>query len=617
MIFMDKREINMLVAAVQRVADKEVIVRDGAPRTDGKVIYVPMRDRRFIFDDIIGFGAHEAAHIRFKSFKNESLTFSIMPARPDIAGAILNVFEDARVEMLLREVYPGFSRDLDAVNARILDQYQLVEMLRCPIKSHELIDYLLKLISVFTVDGRSERLYRLADENGRFVNASHKIGDFWRVVVKGYEIVKKGRSLTASVVASKMVCDAMLKFFGDIAKKENDASDTTKKENDGVVDGDMNDGDVIDVVEENLATGKLSDEKVTWIGECREDEFNGLRGDPSEIKRSFAAIDKKSDVNIDEILKESKEAMDKLINEIKENMKKDVVNVANEYTTVRDYADVDVEIIRDANNIINYNRIYDSLEVYYNVTNENREQITEIRRMLLKIAKSNSIQAGMRSGIVNSRDLSRVAASRGRYDRPFMSPVKSKGARILIIVDESGSMYSDNIRVARNACIVLADAMKGTAIEYAIIGFSAVIGRSKIVEKVYKAFDEPPRPEKIGAIYISTMSSENRDGTSIESAVKRHLSRYNDNNVPIVIVISDGAPAHGGTLYMGKRGMDHTAKVVHELSSKYKMYAVSVDETGDKYLRSIYGKDRFVVVKLGNLMEQMIYLIRTIAQSIS
>lgn len=168
------------------------------------------------------------------------------------------------------------------------------------------------------------------------------------------------------------------------------------------------------------------------------------------------------------------------------------------------------------------------------------------------------------------------------------------------------------IHVAKKSTIILAEALKNTRIDFAVIGFSAFGGQNKIVEKIYKGFDEPVNPHKLGSIWVSETSPENRDGTSMLVA-RRHFSGI-QNKHPIMIIISDGEPYHGGTDYVGETAVTMTATAVNTVKQTARLFALSIDKRGDDYLERIYGKDRFFVVNDGrDVSRVLIYLVKTIA----
>ena len=179
---------------------------------------------------------------------------------------------------------------------------------------------------------------------------------------------------------------------------------------------------------------------------------------------------------------------------------------------------------------------------------------------------------------------------------------------------DDGEAHS-RIHLAKKSTIILAEALKNTRIDFAVIGFSAMGGQNKIVEKNYKAFNEPVNPHKMGSIWVSETSPENRDGTSMLVA-RRHFKAL-QNRCPIMIVISDGEPYHGGTDYVGETAVAMTSAAVNAVKQSVRLFALSIDKQGENYLERIYGKDHYFVVKQGcDVTRVLVFLVKSIAAAL-
>ncbi|MHA1727628.1 MAG: cobaltochelatase CobT-related protein, partial [Promethearchaeota archaeon] len=261
--------------------------------------------------------------------------------------------------------------------------------------------------------------------------------------------------------------------------------------------------------------------------------------------------------------------------------------------------------------------------------------IKRLQRNLSKLRHRIDFRRGTRRGIICRRDLIKVISSKGKFDRPFKIFQRKTGVKLLILIDESGSMMGDYVDaprtstdgcsdgyspifIAKRSAIILAEALKGTRVRFGVVGFSAVGKELKIVEKVYKRFDESINTESLGAIGISDFCFENRDGTSFSIAVKHHFKSM-QGDVPIMIIISDGVPWHAGTSYVGKNARDRTSQSVQALKQVgIKMFALSIDLHGDQYLKNIYGRRNYVVLKQPkDITEKLVNLVSNIAASLN
>ncbi len=173
------------------------------------------------------------------------------------------------------------------------------------------------------------------------------------------------------------------------------------------------------------------------------------------------------------------------------------------------------------------------------------------------------------------------------------------------------------IYIAKKSAIVLAEALKETRIDFGVIGFSAVGGKHVIVEKVYKTFTEDVNPRKLGSIWVSFESGENRDGTSFRNIARRHFKGI-QNRHPVMVVISDGEPHHGGTSYVEEVAEELTLEAVKELKQTVHMFAISIDYNGREYLKQIYGRDNYILLNdPREITDKLIYLVKNLAASLA
>ena len=89
--------------------DIRLIVDDGGPRTDGRVIYLPSLPREVTKEELETIRCyldHEAGHIVADSFKGHRMD-KIVREHGDKGGAILNALEDARIEHVMSTKFTG------------------------------------------------------------------------------------------------------------------------------------------------------------------------------------------------------------------------------------------------------------------------------------------------------------------------------------------------------------------------------------------------------------------------------------------------------------------------------------------------------------------------------
>ncbi len=263
------------------------------------------------------------------------------------------------------------------------------------------------------------------------------------------------------------------------------------------------------------------------------------------------------------------------------------------------------------------NKIKVPKDIYKEIVRKHHTLIHRLQSRFAGIKLKTGTCRGASKGRICNRDLPKVIASKGRFTKPFQYPKNKTGANLLLVIDESGSMNGAPIRSAREATIILSEALNNTRINFGVVGFSALRDREVIVEKVYKTLHEPLKPEKLGCIGIARKYIMNRDGSSFKGIAEHHLLTSETKNA-FMIIISDGCPSHGGTNYVDAVGIQKTKKAAYDLRSKgIKLFALSIDISGSNYLQTIYGKDGYMLIeKNKDIATKLIYFISKIVKSL-
>jgi hypothetical protein len=657
-------------------------ILDGIARTDGKKIWLPFKEKKFGYPDLIGIAAHEGSHVRFKSIFDPSIPEKVCPENPSLGFLVLNLFEDTRVDYLLKETYPGFWMELKALNKRIItDLMEKIAVMDANILSTDnAYDFLIK-ITYFLVQGQENLLLdpSMRNEDGKFKFAMKLLGEFWTEVKKALEYLYSYPTFHSTVIVASTFIEELKKFVDRVNEKNEDEGKSCEEcQGKGGMKGESSFHQRQDTTEEQRKETALEERKDTSkerhdknIKQALDNIFEGnhdteyLDDDDyydddtdddvsSYDERRFAEKKNVLNININSgipmsiVPKKSRSSLNKLknllekrcdINKIKEIMSKDIKIEKNDIITIvintkkRDHARykdlVKTEIMTEDNEKIKnfmfenagklkeLNNVNQPEVVYKDIVNKNKFLTSKLKKYFSVVRKRSTLERGTRSGIIYQRDLPRVIASKGIFNRPFMQPTSGKGAQLIILIDESGSMRGKNIEMARNAAIILAESLKDTRIKYAIVGFSAVSDKLEIAEKIYKRMDERPNPEKIGTIGLSNEFVQNRDGTSFLAAAKHHFEK-GSRDTRMMIVISDGIPCHNGTRYTENLAKKNTGEVINKLKQTTKMFALSIDQGNTNYLEKMYGKKQYIVLKnTTKLTEKLIFLVKVIAEGIA
>lgn len=196
---------------------------------------------------------------------------------------------------------------------------------------------------------------------------------------------------------------------------------------------------------------------------------------------------------------------------------------------------------------------------------EYRRSLDRVRRYIPAIAKIMKghcreyklIHRSMRSGLLDTNKL--VEAIQGVpavYIRE--GAVHTDKIVVGVLIDESGSMHGRRIDAARDAAVLINEALSNQAnVELFIYGHSGDIRYYKATEmNIYRERGYAPK-YSLGSVRAR---SENRDGVAIYETAKR--IRKFTKNPAILFILSDGAPAAYG--YGGATAMEHVRSCVQK-----------------------------------------------------
>ena len=194
------------------------------------------------------------------------------------------------------------------------------------------------------------------------------------------------------------------------------------------------------------------------------------------------------------------------------------------------------------------------------------ESLSRVKRYVPAIAKIMKghcreyklTHRSMRSGVLDTNKL--VEAVQGVpavYIRE--GAVHTDKIAVCVLIDESGSMRGSRITAARDAAILINEALCSQAnVELFMYGHTGDIRYSSATElTVYREKGFSPR-YSLGSVKAKC---ENRDGVAILEVAKR--VRKQTNNPVVMFVLSDGAPAAVG--YGGEKAMLHVRETVNSV----------------------------------------------------
>ncbi|MHA1728954.1 MAG: hypothetical protein ACTSWY_09500, partial [Promethearchaeota archaeon] len=178
------KEIRLLYVVARRVANKPIksTLLNGKPKTDGTHIWLPLSGKEFRFEELIGLAAHEGSHIRFKSLFKGDFHKEICKENPYLGRVIINLFEDARVDYLLKKTYPGFWKELHLLNLRMAKKTLkvLVKEQEDVLSTNRAANFIITITGLHLI-GENQVLFndKLRIKDGSFKFASPELSEFW------------------------------------------------------------------------------------------------------------------------------------------------------------------------------------------------------------------------------------------------------------------------------------------------------------------------------------------------------------------------------------------------------------------------------------------------------
>ena len=207
------------------------------------------------------------------------------------------------------------------------------------------------------------------------------------------------------------------------------------------------------------------------------------------------------------------------------------------------------------------------------------------------------------SGRVNVNRLVASKKTARVFDKRVM-PANKSNIAIELLVDVSGSMHGDKIKLARNAAIGLAEVFGKLKIKTKVMAFTADIGGYEAVHYHYLNWHNT-QYERLKLLEI-TARCNNFDGYSIRYAGKEIGKRHEEHK--IIIVISDGSPACQ-SYRTNEQGVADTSDAIREASKAATVIGVAIDADAS-VLQKMYGKHFIYINNTNELFSQIVRLIR-------
>ena len=474
--------------------------------TDSKVVYLSTR----VFDDgdlsegqkidtFMGFAIHEGCHLKWTDFTQMGSVDN------DIVRNLINLLEDERIERLCGQEMPGYANYLKATKYYMFDLYLQRKAkegkggtLPAPVR---LLNAILSIIRYPKALGRED------------------LEEFADYLYDVREIIKDYPSSAEEVTsAAKAVYEVIRKFFEDKQKKESDGGQSDERETGG----------------EKKSQAECDEKSpANAEGENRDQENEALR---KAVESALSSLEKEMG-DMSELTSVPGESEPLSEEDMAECVKRDSNQLAGICENMITLGETSSSVLY---------RAEEAREPYDESLRRVRKYIPAISKTLKGHCSEYAVTyRGMRSGILDTGKLAEAYQGvQTVYQRE--GRVRSDRMAVCVLIDESGSMYGEKIRAARDLAVLLSEAVSAVpAIDLYIYGHtygdrcrdSYCEGRKIAELQVYREKGYTPK-KALGGV---DARSGNLDSVAIREAAAR-MRKFSSCRKNLMFVITDGAP---------------------------------------------------------------------------
>jgi hypothetical protein len=147
---------------------------------------------------------------------------------------------------------------------------------------------------------------------------------------------------------------------------------------------------------------------------------------------------------------------------------------------------------------------------------------------------------------------------------------------VLLLIDGSGSMSGARRKAAMHSAVILHEVLKAQEINHAIVEHRARGEDPEIDVNILMSFGWREE-EKLNLMQIGA-HGDNRDGLALFWA-ERYMARNTQNDYRLIIVLSDGQPAHAADDYYPPVSTKDTANAVKKITKRgTNIIGISIDD---------------------------------------
>lgn len=244
---------------------------------------------------------------------------------------------------------------------------------------------------------------------------------------------------------------------------------------------------------------------------------------------------------------------------------------------------------------IKINEIHPKIEptlrrAYQNIFNKYKININSYNSKFLQILKT-LVPTSEEKQILGTGICSKhMGDPKRRYWYKKVPGMEIPDLAVMLLVDGSGSMGGARKKAAMQSCVIIHEVLKKQGIEHCIVEHRAGGDEPEIDVNILVNF-HAREDEKLNIMQIDAYG-DNRDGLALMWA-ERYISKESTCENKLIVVLSDGYPAHDADDYYPPVSTKDTANIVRKITKRgTSIIAVSLDDE-DSYdcyedLKDIY-----------------------------
>jgi uncharacterized protein YegL len=256
-----------------------------------------------------------------------------------------------------------------------------------------------------------------------------------------------------------------------------------------------------------------------------------------------------------------------------------IIEYSGSFTTLKGSAYDCAVIHKDITINENHPKINLNLrKAYQNIYNRYKMNIRSYNSRFTQILKAQVTQREEKHQFGSGITSKRLGDIKKRYWYRTVQGEDVPDMAIMLLIDGSGSMRGERKNAAMQSAVILHEVLKKQEITHAIVEHRAGFDEPEIDVNILVRFNGNDE-EKLNIMQIDAYG-DNRDGLALFWA-ERYMAKNTANDYRLIIVLSDGLPAHDADDYYPPVSTKDTANAVKKITKRgTDIIGISLDQPG-------------------------------------